>query len=138
MLEGLTFEPAGRLAQFMRIIGDLDRDTLAAVIERGIDRLDTLDGDPDMEDDDPLDTGNAEDEELVGSAALYSHSGPGCIVADDDHCEVPDDCRPVADRAAAIKHKWRIRRTRCDRIVYRPRWDGRLPSAQWVLQAVQS
>lgn len=42
--------PEHRLAQVMRVFEALDRDTLAAVIERGIDRLDTLDGDSDFED----------------------------------------------------------------------------------------
>ncbi len=48
-----TFPPPDyRLAQVMRVFEALDRDTLAAVIERGIDRLDLYDGDPDIEDDD--------------------------------------------------------------------------------------
>lgn len=53
MREAQRFEPAGRLAQFMRLIADVDRETLAKVIERGIERLDQIDGDPDIEDDDP-------------------------------------------------------------------------------------
>lgn len=131
-----TFPPPdGRLAQVMRVLEAFDRDTLAAVIEHSIDRLDALDGDPDIEDDDPLDTGNAEDE---GQSTTYANRGPGCPLADDDYDEVHIDFRPIADPAAAKHHLRRIRRTRCRKVIHRSTWPGVLPWATWELLDARS
>ena len=43
MLEGQQFEPAGRLAQFVRVAGDFKREDVEAIVDRLMDRLVALD-----------------------------------------------------------------------------------------------
>jgi hypothetical protein len=65
----------------------LSRCDLKVLAERLIDRLDEIDGDPDLEDDDPA--GQMDEDGInTGKAIVYSHgeaiAGPGCILSDDD------------------------------------------------------
>lgn len=55
------------------------RTAVEQLIQRAIDELDELDGDPDLED-----ATDAEDEG-VSPAALAFADGPGCSISDPDH-----------------------------------------------------
>lgn len=76
----------GSLEGMLAVIPSMPRPALARLVQRAIDRMDDLDGDPDFEPcGDELDSSNAEDEELTLSAMqlrLDQQCGPGCSVAD--------------------------------------------------------
>lgn len=68
-----------------KFLARLDRPTLEAVAQAAIDRLDDLDGDPDLEDDDPA--GQCDEDGLnCGQGVVYIHGkpqhGPGCAISD--------------------------------------------------------
>ncbi|MEC7819195.1 MAG: hypothetical protein VX454_11110 [Pseudomonadota bacterium] len=74
----------------------LSRDALADLCEQLIDRLDALDGDPDLEPaGDELDGTGAEDDHQTGCEGAIPY--PGCPIADpgedsdSDYCEASDD-----------------------------------------------
>ncbi len=87
-------------------IPSLPRPILARLTARLIDTLDELDGDPDLEDDDP-DTSAEDDplgfdpEEDYGAEELGENDGIG------------PDVRPIADPQAYREHRARLRRDRC-------------------------
>lgn len=60
------------------------RRTLERFIAAAIDALDAVDGDPDLEDDDP--SGQADEDGIntitPGENSLYYHPGPGCELSD--------------------------------------------------------
>jgi hypothetical protein len=64
------------LADALAIIPSLPRPLLSRLVARSIERLDEMDGDPDLED-----ATNAEDEGLTW-AAIRRNYGPGCPIAD--------------------------------------------------------
>lgn len=82
MLEGATPHPAALppMPAVARILAQYDRDKLASFIEVAIGLLDTLDGDPDVE------MTGLEDDFMEHAA-----DGPGCPIADSDHCAAGDD-----------------------------------------------
>lgn len=68
-----------------RFLARLDRPALEAVAQAAIDRLDDMDGDPDMEDNDPA--GQCDEDGVnTGDRVFYlhgvPHDGPGCPIAD--------------------------------------------------------
>lgn len=82
VLLGATPCVTPNLAKFL---ARLDRLALEAVAQAAIDRLDELDGDPDMEDDDPA--GQSDEDGLnCGDGIFYlhgiAHDGPGCPISD--------------------------------------------------------
>lgn len=73
------------LALLARALPRLSRHELEALTERLIDHLDGIDGDPDLEDDDP--TGLCDEDGMnCGSANFIMHgvryNGPGCGISD--------------------------------------------------------
>ena len=117
----------GRIARFpgitpapavMRILGRFDRPTLEAFLAVAIDLLDTLDGDPDTEDDDPA--GQC-DEDGVNTR----DNGSVAFAPDDLECGLTPDwginqTKPLAaaivievDQEGMQAHRDRIRATRC-------------------------
>lgn len=75
------------LTMLAQAIPMLSRCDLEALTERLIERLDEIDGDPDLEDDDPA--GQMDEDGInTGQAIVYAHgealTGPGCILSDDD------------------------------------------------------
>ena len=76
----------GSLEGMLAVIPSMPRPALARLVQRAIDRMDDLDGDPDFEPcGDELDGSNAEDEALAPSAMqlrLEHHQGAGCPIAD--------------------------------------------------------
>lgn len=88
--------PNGRtepLSVALSVIPSLPRPLLARLVERAMERLDEIDGDPDVElNGDELDGTCAEDE---AGAELYARpfSGPGCPISDPDFGidDVPHD-----------------------------------------------
>jgi len=76
--------PLGLLAQSITM---LTRSELEALTERLIDHLDEIDGDPDLEEDDP--PGQCDEDEInTGSPSFAMHGqhdkGPGCPISDPD------------------------------------------------------
>lgn len=68
-------------------IPKLSRRDLEALTERLIDRLDEIDGDPDLEEDDPA--GQCDEDEINtghGNFVMHgsSYFGPGCPISDPD------------------------------------------------------
>jgi hypothetical protein len=68
-----------------KFLSRLDRPTLEAVAQAAIDRLDDLDDDPDLEDDDPA--GQCDEDGInCGDGVFYVHGkpqhGPGCAIGD--------------------------------------------------------
>lgn len=76
----------GSLEGMLAAIPSMPRPALARLVQQAIDRMDDLDGDPDLEPcGDELDGNDAEDEELALSAMQFrldQQRGPGCSVAD--------------------------------------------------------
>lgn len=74
------------LEVMLAAIPSMPRPALARIVQQAIDRMDDLDGDPDLEPSgDEMDGNNAEDAELALSAMqlrLDQQRGPGCSVAD--------------------------------------------------------
>jgi hypothetical protein len=60
----------------------LSRNDLEALTERLIDVLDSIDGDPDTEEDDP--SGQHDEDEINYGQGIYliHHHGPGCMLGD--------------------------------------------------------
>ncbi|WP_305097473.1 hypothetical protein [Croceibacterium aestuarii] len=61
------------------------RSAVEALLQRAIDELDEIDGDTDMEDDDPA--GQCDEDGIntaLGSLYYYGLAGPGCPIADPD------------------------------------------------------
>lgn len=94
---------------------DLSREGIALAVEALIAKLDTMDGDTDLEPSgDERDGSGAEDEAQL-FRQFSTPVGPGCPIADEDWEEHP------AARALVRHHRNRIRATRCD-IVGGSRW----------------
>jgi len=71
-----------------RILSRYDRGKLAAFVTVAIDLLDVMDGDPDLEEDDP--SGVADEDginTLVGDGSFLGQRGPGCPISDPGGCE---------------------------------------------------
>ncbi|PSO12624.1 MULTISPECIES: hypothetical protein [unclassified Sphingobium] len=81
-LPGATALVTNKLSRFL---ARLNRPALEAVAQAAIDQLDTLDGDADLEDDDPAGQSD-EDGVNTGDRVFYlhgvPHDGPGCPIAD--------------------------------------------------------
>lgn len=79
--------PALPLRRALALIQSLPRPMLSRVVARAIERLDAMDGDPDLED-----ATNAEDEGLTWLAGRYSSmNGAGCPVSDPGGGNVEDE-----------------------------------------------
>lgn len=132
-------------APLMRLLSRFDRRKVEAFAEISIAMLDLMDPDPDLEPNgDELDGSNAEDD-YHGSANTGLWSGPGCpisdpdLAADDVACDGDDDREPeecghaeygidqtkgplppqtTPDRVLMREHLDRIRRERCDKLIY--------------------
>lgn len=91
----------------LAIMVTLNRSSVAAAIDALIDRLDTLDGDPDVEPNgDELDGGTGEDEFPVeGGYVAYGAGHPGCPISDPD-LGADDEASFGADIAW---HEWHTR-----------------------------
>jgi len=77
----------------------LSRPDLEALTERLIDHSDAIDGDPDLEDDDPA--GQCDEDGVnTGDGLLWQHrrllGGPGGVIGDDDRDEGGDEGRAPA------------------------------------------
>src|SRR5690606_1851743 len=75
------------LALIGQAIPMLSRHDLEALTERLIDRLDQVDGDPDVEEDDP--SGQSDEDGVNPGRAVFvmhgaSYAGPGCPISDND------------------------------------------------------
>lgn len=82
LLPGATPCVTPNLARFL---ARLDRPALEAVAQAAIDRLDDIDGDADLEDDDP--SGQSDEDGVnTGLGRLWLHGrsyeGPGCPISD--------------------------------------------------------
>lgn len=72
------------LALLTQALPRLTRHELESVVELLIDRLDTVDGDPDVEaNGDELDGNGSEDDGCLHSLPIHLH-GPGCPISDPD------------------------------------------------------
>lgn len=72
------------LALLSQALPRLTRHELESVVELLIDRLDTVDGDPDMEHaGDELDGNGSEDDDCHHNMPIHLH-GPGCPISDPD------------------------------------------------------
>lgn len=61
------------------------RDGIGALVEALLERLDCLDGDPDIEEDDPA---GVRDEDGINTCTGYDRRlGPGCPISDPGGCE---------------------------------------------------
>jgi len=75
-------------ADLLRHLAQSDRKVLESFVAAAIDALDSVDGDPDFEDDDPC--GQADEDEfntvVSNHVAIFGRGivGPGCIISDDD------------------------------------------------------
>lgn len=82
-----------------RILSRYDRESLEAFLEVALELLDTMDGNPDLEDDDPAeeddDSGDhaSEDEPAGYRAQSRSDFGPGCPISDPGGGNVEDDAQ---------------------------------------------
>lgn len=93
--------PAGSFEGMLAIIPSLPRQSLARLVQQAIDRIDDLDGDPDLgPNGDELDGSLAEDDFHPQNADWLGYAG--CPISDpgeddsDDRCDVGDDgCAPV-------------------------------------------
>lgn len=75
-------EPETRQSRFI-VQGEVDREEIAKAAQSLIELLDTIDGDPDLEDDDPGGDASNEDE----PHQHFTDYGPGCPIADPGGCE---------------------------------------------------
>ena len=76
----------------LRKLATSDRRLLESFVSAAIDALDAIDGDPDLEEDDPC--GQADEDELntvtpAGAGLYFRGFGPGCVISD-------SDCDPYA------------------------------------------
>jgi len=78
-------QPVPTLAALLTVIPGLSRPELARLVQRMIDRMDQMDGDPDLE------CGGMEDDWIQHKA-----DGPGCPISDPGGCQhdgrEPEDC----------------------------------------------
>jgi hypothetical protein len=75
------------LSLLSQAIHRLTRAELEDLAQSLIDHMDAIDGDPDLEDDDPA--GQCDEDGVnTGDGLLWAHgkllSGPGCMISDDD------------------------------------------------------
>lgn len=107
---------------------DLSREGISLAVEALIAKLDTMDGDSDVElNGDETDGGGAEDE----ACAYFQHNGPGCTVSDPDGYNGDEDDHSVGGDARDYRHhRDRIRATRCDTVGHRLFPEYRLRGAQ--------
>lgn len=71
----------------LAVIPSLPRAVLARLVERAIDRLDEIDGDPDREEDDP--SGQMDEDGINTGAPVFAqhgtvYRGAGCPISDPD------------------------------------------------------
>lgn len=59
------------------------RKTLEQFVAAAIDALDMVDGDPDLEEDDPIGQADEDGINTPGEASRYYNPGPGCIISDE-------------------------------------------------------
>ncbi len=111
---GASASPAMPLDLILSAIPSLPRPILSRLTARLIDHLDELDGDTDLEDDDP-----AEEDDHAGGNVEDEPQGR----EDED---TTHDFRPIADPQAYREHRSRIRRTRTymARRIDARRWGG--------------
>lgn len=93
---GANSEPVTINPVVARVLSGFDRQELSAFIAIGIEIVDALDGDADLEDDDPS---GVHDEDgantLLGDRTFLGDRGPGCPISDPDGCPAGDDgCAP--------------------------------------------
>lgn len=148
MMGALTHMASPPPAAISRVLSTFDREQLEGFIAVAIDLLDLADPDPDIEPNgDELDGSGAEDDFVSHNAGVFP--GPGCPVSDpdlaidDEPCDDlyddrepeedvfapfgidqtagPADAATVAstDRRIMKPHVERIRRTRCEKVIYR-------------------
>jgi len=84
----------------LEIIQSLPRPLLARLAARIVERLDELDGDPDLEDDDPA--GQADEDGInTGVPVVIEHGmsleGPGCPWSDPGEMDCRELLRPIYD-----------------------------------------
>jgi hypothetical protein len=72
-------EPATSQDRFL-IQGYVDRDEIAAAVEALVELLDTIDGDPDLEEDDPQ--GECSEDEINTMLSARFAIGAGCTISD--------------------------------------------------------
>jgi hypothetical protein len=83
-------QPVPTVAAMLTVFPVLRRTELERIAHRAIDRMDEIDGDPDLEwSGDEFDTGNSEDEQLTGHALVPA--GPGCLISDAGGGNVEDE-----------------------------------------------
>ncbi len=83
-------QPVPTVAAMLTAFPVLRRTELERIAHRAIDRMDEIDGDPDLEwGGDEFDTGNSEDEQLTGHALVPA--GPGCLISDAGGGNVEDE-----------------------------------------------
>lgn len=71
------------LSMLSQAIPMLSRCDLEALTERLIERLDEIDGDPDLEEDDPA--GQMDEDGInTGFGTIKQMIGPGCVLSDED------------------------------------------------------
>lgn len=71
-----------------RVLGGFNREQLSSFIEVGIELLDAMDGDPDLEEDDP--PGQCDEDGIntgCGQMGFEHLTGPGCVISDNDRGE---------------------------------------------------
>lgn len=79
-------EPETRQSRFI-VQGQVDREEIAKAAQSLIELLDTIDGDPDTEDDDPSGQYDEDDWTTARKASDMWDYGPGCPLADPGGCE---------------------------------------------------
>lgn len=95
-------------ATALAVIPSLPRPLLSRLVSRAIERLDEIDGDPDLEDDDP--SGQCDEDEInTGLAFISAHGisldGPGCPISDPGEPEEGSVASYGTDqRIAAVGH----------------------------------
>ncbi|WP_313228580.1 hypothetical protein [Sphingobium yanoikuyae] len=83
-------QPVPTVAAMLTVFPALRRTELERIAHLAIDRMDWIDGDPDLEwSGDEFDTGNSEDEQLTGHALVPV--GPGCLISDPGGGNVEDE-----------------------------------------------
>lgn len=87
-----TVLPFDQLAPMLRVIPSLPRPMLARLTERMIERLDELDGDPELEPNgDEHDGTNAEDEPYSEWFGYNAGRGAGCPISDPGGGNIEDE-----------------------------------------------
>ena len=129
--------PFDQLAPLLRMVPGLSRPLLARLTERMIDRLDELDGDPDVETNgDELDGTGGEDDFCSHNLSWLGF--PGCPVADpggEDDVDHAAEERDMIDRDAKTEHRRRIQRTRCQPVTRECHWSGRRQIIRYELRS---